>query len=64
MGFSIKQRLAEQGVHPTDEYLTKIEAKWQEIAALKDDLGTVASPARTADADIALRNIPGGDHIG
>ena len=44
----------------TPEHLEKIESKWAEILELKGDLGEV----NLDDADIALRNIPGGDHIG
>ncbi|MBM7368616.1 hypothetical protein [Gordonia hydrophobica] len=60
MTLSIKDALAARGVSPSAEELTKIEAKWAEIVALKGDLGNIAID----DADISLRNIPGGDHVG
>lgn len=59
MSISVKELLAEKGVHPTDEHLEKIEVKWAEIQQLKGSL----EGANLDDADIALRNIPGGDHL-
>lgn len=58
MSISVKDILAARGIHPTDEHLMKIEAKWADIQALKGSL----EHANLDDADIALRNIPGGDH--
>ena len=55
----MKVILADKGIYPSDEHLKKIEAKWAEIRQLKGDLEN----ANLDDADIALRNIPGGDHI-
>lgn len=60
MTSSIKDALAAKGVPPSAEELVKIEAKWAEIVALKGDLGNIDID----DADISLRNLPGGDHIG
>ena len=60
MTLSIKDALAARGVAPTVDELKKIESKWSEIVALKGDLDIIAID----DADISLRNIPGGDHIG
>lgn len=60
MSISVKDVLAAKGIHPGDEHLKKIEAKWAEIQELKGNLGDI----NLDDADIALRNIPGGDHIG
>lgn len=59
MSLSVKEVLADKGIHPTDEHLAKIESKWAEIQELKGDLENV----NLDDADIALRNIPGGDHL-
>lgn len=59
MSFSVKDTLAERGIHPTPENLEKLEAKWEEIQGLKKNLDAVALD----DADIAVRNIPGGDHV-
>lgn len=59
MSFSVKDTLAERGIHPAPEHLEKLEAKWEEIQGLKKNLNVVALD----DADIAVRNIPGGDHV-
>ena len=59
MSIAVKVILADKGIYPSDEHLKKIEAKWAEIRQLKGDLEN----ANLDDADIALRNIPGGDHI-
>lgn len=60
MTLSIKDALAAKGVSPSAEELERIEAKWAEIVALKGDLDIIDID----DADISLRNIPGGDHVG
>ncbi|WP_176451520.1 hypothetical protein [Corynebacterium glutamicum] len=59
MSISVKEVLAEKGIHPSERHLEKIEAKWAEIQQLKQGLENM----NLNDADIALRNIPGGDHI-
>lgn len=59
MSFSVKDALAARGIRPSDEHLEKLEAKWEEIQGLKKNLDVVALD----DADIAVRNIPGGDHV-
>lgn len=59
MSFSVKDVLAARDVRPTPEHLEKLEAKWAEIQARKQTLSAV-----TLDyADIAVRNLPGGDHL-
>lgn len=60
MTLSIKDVLAAKGLHPDAGELARIESTWQQIAGLRRDPTTVD----TADADVALRNIPGGDHHG
>lgn len=55
---SIQSLLSAKGITPTAEHLEKLEAKWAELQELKHDYTTNG----LADADIALRNIPGGDH--
>ncbi|WP_347957143.1 hypothetical protein [Gordonia aichiensis] len=60
MTLSIKDTLAARGLSPTAEELARIEAKWAEISALKADLAGIGID----DADIAVRNIPGDDHVG
>lgn len=59
MGFSVKDALAARNIHPSPAHLEKIEVKWEEIQSLKTKLTVVPLD----DADIAVRNIPGGDHL-
>lgn len=59
MAFSVKEALAERRINPSPEHLKKLETKWEEIQSLKKDLNVVA----LEDADIAVRNLPGGDHL-
>lgn len=59
MALSVKEQLAEKGITPSAGHVKKLEAKWSEIQTLKDGLNGLALD----DADIAVRNIPGGDHI-
>lgn len=58
MAITVREVLAAKGIHPSDAHLELIEKKWREIEQLKGDLGEVAID----DADIALKNIAGGDH--
>lgn len=60
MALSVREVLAAKGVHPTDEHLAKLESKWAEISALKVGIEGL----NIDDADIAVRNMPGGDHVG
>lgn len=60
MTLSIKDALAARGVSPSADELVRVEAKWAEIVALKGDLDNI----EIDDADISVRNIPGGDHCG
>lgn len=60
MTFDIKQLLAAKNIHPGEEHLKKLEQKWQETLQLKGDLSDI----NLDDADIALKNIAGGDHHG
>ncbi|MGC0365909.1 hypothetical protein ABH922_003893 [Rhodococcus sp. 27YEA15] len=60
MPLSIKDALAAKGLHPDADELARIESTWAGYQELRRDLATI----ETADADIAVRNIPGGDHIG
>lgn len=52
--------LAEKGITPGPRGLAAVERKYEEIQGLR---GEVPS-SLVNDADIALRNIPGGDHVG
>lgn len=60
MAVSVQELLAAQGITPGPGHLEKLEAKWAEIQQLKGGLEHI----NIDDADIALRNIPGGDHVG
>ncbi|MBD8029767.1 hypothetical protein [Corynebacterium gallinarum] len=60
MSVSVKDLLALKGIHPSEEHLQKLESKWAEIEQLKANLDNI----NLDDADIALRNLPGGDHNG
>ncbi|NLA55955.1 MAG: hypothetical protein GX859_06630 [Corynebacterium humireducens] len=59
MSFSVKDALAARDIHPSPEHLTKLEAMWEEIQSLKQNLDVVPLD----DADLAVRSIPGGDHV-
>lgn len=59
MSLSIESVLAAKGIHPKPEHLKKLESKWEEIEGLKGNLANI----NLDDADISLRNIPGGDHV-
>lgn len=60
MKLDIKQLLAAKNIHPDEAHLKKLEQKWQETLQLKGDLTDI----NLDDADIALKNIAGGDHHG
>lgn len=60
MTVSVQEVLAAKGITPGPGHLEKLEAKWAEIQQLKEGLDNT----NIDDADIALRNIPGGDHVG
>lgn len=59
MALSIHDQLADKGVHPSAEHLSRIEVKWEEIRSLKGDFDGL----NLDDADIAVRNTAGGDHL-
>ncbi len=59
MAASVQEILADKGVRPAQEHLEQLESKWAEIQQRRADLDGVALD----DADIAVRNIPGGDHV-
>lgn len=60
MTVSVQQMLEAKGITPGPGHLEKLEAKWAEIQELKGGLANI----HLDDADIAVRNIPGGDHVG
>lgn len=56
MSLSVEEVLAAKGISPKPETLEKLESKWAEIQTLRGKISL-------SDEDIALRNIPGGDHV-
>lgn len=58
MKLSVKEILEHQGITPTPEHLDILEQRRAEMAELRGSLEGIALD----DADIAVRNIPGGDH--
>ncbi len=59
MALSVQELLADKGIHPPQDQIAKLGSKWSEIVQLRGDLDGVALDG----ADIAVRNIPGGDHV-
>ncbi|MBO1004237.1 hypothetical protein IPU62_16255 [Pseudogracilibacillus auburnensis] len=59
MSLTIKEILENKGITPRKEHLEILETRWKGMQALRGDL----MGANIDDADIALRNIPGGDHV-
>lgn len=59
MSLSIKQLLENKGIKPREEHLEILERRRKGMAELRGDLSGVAID----DADIGMRNIPGGDHV-
>lgn len=56
MSFPLKEILTSKGINPPGDQLPQLESKWLEIQALKHDLDEWLA----GEADIALRNVPGG----
>lgn len=59
MPLSVKQLLEHQGIKPRDEHLETLEDRWEKLLALRGNLEN----ANVEQANISLRNIPGGDHV-
>lgn len=59
MTLSVGQLLENKGVKVKEGHLEILEARWKGMQALRGDLEGV----NIDDADIGIRNIPGGDHI-
>ncbi|MEI3611938.1 hypothetical protein [Pseudogracilibacillus sp. SO30301A] len=59
LSLSIKELLENKGINPREEHLEVLDRRWKAMAELRGDLNGV----NIDDADIALRNIPGGDHV-
>ena len=59
LSLSVKEMLENKGINPREEHLEILEKRWQGMKELRADL----EGANIDDADIGLRNIPGGDHV-
>lgn len=59
MSLSVKQLLENKGIKPREEHLETLENRWGGLQALRGNLEN----ANIDDANISLRNIPGGDHV-
>ncbi|WP_233201386.1 hypothetical protein [Sporosarcina sp. P13] len=60
LSLSVKQLLENKGIQAKPEHLEILESRWKGMQALRGNLENI----KIEDADIGLRNIPGGDHIG
>lgn len=59
MSLSIQEILKSKGITANAANLPFLEARWKEVQALRGKLTNIPID----DANIGLRNIPGGDHI-
>ena len=59
LSLSIKELLENKGIKAREEHLEILNTRWKGMADLRGDLDGVAID----DADIGMRNIPGGDHV-
>ncbi|MCZ4541565.1 hypothetical protein O4162_15595 [Dietzia maris] len=59
MALSVQELLTNKGIRPPQDKIAQLESKWAEIVQRRGDLENVA----VDDADISVRNIPGGDHV-
>ncbi|NCU18803.1 hypothetical protein [Pallidibacillus pasinlerensis] len=55
---SVRELLENQGIK-IPPHLDEIERRWEGIQSLKQEI----NDANLDDADLAIRNIPGGDHV-
>ncbi|WP_233189640.1 MULTISPECIES: hypothetical protein [unclassified Sporosarcina] len=60
LSLSVQQLLESKGIQAKPEHLEILESRWNGMKKLRGTLESV----KIEDADIGLRNIPGGDHIG
>lgn len=56
---SVKELLENKGIRVRKEHLDILETRWKGLAELRGELENV----NIDDADISVRNIPGGDHV-
>lgn len=59
LSLSIQKLLNNRGIEVKETHLNVLEARWTGMQALRGKL----EHAKIDDADIGIRNIPGGDHI-
>lgn len=59
LSLSIKELLENKGIKPREEHLEILDTRWKGMAELRGNLDGVPID----DADIGMRNIPGGDHV-
>ncbi len=59
MSLSIKELLENKGIKAREKHLEILDTRWKGMADLRGNLDGVAID----DADIGMRNIPGGDHV-
>ena len=59
MKLTVEQILVSKGITPKEEHLETLESRWEEMSELRGNLDGI----KIDDADIALKNIAGGDHI-
>lgn len=55
----VEEILRSRNIHPSEQELTALTRRWQGMQRQRGDLEGI----RLGDADIALRSIPGGDHV-
>lgn len=59
LSLSIQELLENKGIPVKKDHFESLQVKWEGIQALRGNLEGV----NIDDADISLKNIPGGDHI-
>ncbi|GIN93983.1 hypothetical protein J6TS1_26140 [Siminovitchia terrae] len=59
MKLSIQEKLEDKGITVKEGHLPLLQTRWDAIQDLKKKIDS----ANLDDADISLRNTPGGDHI-
>ncbi|MFD2760908.1 hypothetical protein [Lentibacillus juripiscarius] len=59
LSLSVKQLLENKGIKPREEHLDILENRWEGMQSLRGNLEN----ANIDDANMSLRNIPGGDHV-
>lgn len=59
LSLSVREIIEDKGLQVKDAHLEELEIRWKNICDLKGNLEN----AQIDEADIGMRNIPGGDHI-